>query len=232
MRILSIDPSPNCTGLVGWEDGRIAWWQYTTSTRKWAQSDHGIFVPKVKRADEIARLERIKTLRQIFKQSIKSWRPHYIGIEDYVWASQTGKGGGIIQMAEVGSALRLVCMESAAKCRTYDPGAVHLFWCGKITARPAGEIKRLMMEKSFEWIRSDLEMFVDGDRLLALYDESAASRKLFEAVSDAIAIAEFLATEIQIREGRVALSELSNWRQRALMREIKNKGSALDASYF
>ncbi len=231
MRILAIDPSPNCTGLVVWEDGRIVWWQFTTSTKKWGDHDRGFYVPKVERADEIARLERIKTLRQIFKQSIKSWRPDYIGIEDYVWASQ-GKGGGIIQMTEVGSALRLACMKSKAKCRTYDPGTVHLFWCGKIIARPAGEIKRLMMEKSFEWIRSDLEMFVDADRLLALYDESAASRKLFEAISDAIAIAEFLAVEIKIREGRVALSTLPNEQQRAFVRELKDKGSALDASFF
>jgi len=231
LRILAIDPSPNCTGLVGWEDGQIIWWRYTTSAKKWAQSDHGIFVPKVKRADEIARLERIRTLRQLFTQSIKSWRPDYIGIEDYVWASQ-GKGGGIIQMAEVGSALRLAGMKSKAKCRTYDPGAVHLFWCGKIQARPAGEIKRLMIERSFEWIRSDPERFADVDRLLDLHDDSNASRKLFEAVSDAIAIAEFLAVEIEIREGRVALSTLPNEQQRAFVRELKDKGSALDASFF
>lgn len=231
MRLLAIDPSPNCTGLVGWQDGRIAWWTYTTSIKKWAKSDHGVYVPKVKRGDEIARLKRIGQLRELFKQSIKSWKPDYIGIEDYVWASQ-GKGGGIIQMAELGGVLRMVAMTSKAKCRTYDPGTVHLFWTGKITARPAGEIKRLMTKGTAELIHRNPDRFVDAEILLKLFGESGASRKLFEAVSDAIAVAEFLAVEIEIREGRLPLAGLSNERQRACLRETKDVGGALDASYF
>lgn len=231
MRILAIDPSPNCTGFVLRENGRIVWWQFTTNTKKWGKHDRGTYVPKVGRTDEIARLERIKTLRQLLKQALKNWQPHCIGIEDYVWASQ-GKGGGIIQMAEVGGQLRLIAMASKAKCRTYDPGAVHLFWVGKITARPAGEIKRLMTKRTVEMIDARPDLFTDAESLLKLYEESAASRKLFEAVSDAIAVAEFLATEIEIREGRLSLSDLPSDQQRAFLRETKDKGSVLDARFF
>ena len=236
--ILAVDPSPTCTCSVVRDGERIVAWYYTTFTKKWAIPPHGIYVPRVKRADESGRLARVQALRTHFKQLVKRHRPLYVALEDYVWGSQ-GKGGGIIQMSEVGGVLRMLMRGMGAQCKTYDPQTVHLFWTGKSQVRGESTIKDLMMDQSLSYLAAGKRSFTwskggnctDRDELLALYDDSA-SRKYFEGVSDALAISELLRTEIAIRNGELKTGDLPDEQQRAFLRETKNVGSVLDIPFW
>ncbi len=232
MKLLAVDPSPTCTGSVICDGDQIVYWSYTTHAKKWTTGKyetHSLQVDKVKRADEVGRLERIARLRGHFKALVKKWRPDYIAIEDYVWASQ-GKGGGIIQMAEVGSQLRMTMRRLLAPCRTYDPMTVKLFWTGKMTAdKPA------MMAVSATMVLQAPERFADASLLLDLYQgpqANKASQGLFEAVSDALAISELLAVEVAVKTGRCSVKDLPDRQYRALTRETKDKGCILDTEFF
>lgn len=226
--ILAVDPSPTCTCSVVRDGERIVAWYYTTFTKKWAIPPHGIYVPRVKRADESGRLARVQALRTHFKQLVKRHRPLYVALEDYVWGSQ-GKGGGIIQMSEVGGVLRMLMRGMAAQCKTYDPATVHLFWTGKTQVRGDVTIKDLMMDQTLLFLAG--RVCVDGSYLTDLYEEKA-SRKYFEGVSDALAISELFRTEIAIRNGELKTGDLPDEQQRAFMRETKNVGSILDVPFF
>lgn len=232
MRLLAVDPSPTCTCSVVREDDRIIKWAYTNHSKKWTDGKyytHGLRVDKVARADEIGRLDRIVLLRAHFKALAKEYRPEYIAIEDYIWSSQ-GRGGGIIQMSEVGGQLRMVMKRLKAKCRTYEPGTVKLFWAGKI-----GADKDAMMRVTAQVLSEDPDRCSDVDLLLDLYQgtqANKASQGLFEGVSDAIAISELLAVEVAVKTGKVSVKDLPDQQYRALTRETKDKGCVLDAEFF
>jgi len=193
-RILAIDPSPKGTGIARIEDGILTGFAVCTEAAGTAKKiARATLLPKVKLADESARMVRLHTVREMVLSHCRTWHPSMIGLEDYTFGSG-GRGGGQLQIGELGGVLRLALWEHGYKVRTYHPGSVKLFWTGRGDAEKDDMIERAVavMEET-------------GSPMLAEFRKMAKVYQ--EAVSDALAIGSLLREEIRFRQGKWLLNE-------------------------
>jgi Holliday junction resolvasome RuvABC endonuclease subunit len=195
-RTLSIDPSPNGTGIIYCEGTIVKNWWVATNTKKWLKAfpDNCFYVNKVVKKDENQRLERTDRTLRFVEKLLKKYFPDYITIEDYV-PSAGPKSGGLYQIAELGGPLRMLCSKYAL-VRTNDPTSVKLAFTGSGNATKEDmieQVKRL----AFEFTSSDIV-----DQWDQLPD------KIFENVADAYANFYLLKNELMLREGMTTISEM------------------------
>lgn len=194
-RILAIDPSPKGTGVARIESGVLTGFAFCTEAAGTAKKhSQATLLPKVKLADESARMLRLHTVREMVFSHCREWYPSMVAMEDYTFGSG-GKGGGQLQIGETGGVLRLALWEHGYKVRTYHPGSVKLFWTGRGDAEKDDMIERAVavMEETGSPVLSGFK------KLAKLYQE---------AVADALAIGSLLREEIRFRRGEWKLNEV------------------------
>jgi Holliday junction resolvasome RuvABC endonuclease subunit len=195
---LAIDPSPNNTSGVLYHGDEFVNYFFVSTVKKHLKDygKHCHEIPKVKRHDEVARLERVSvTKRMVSEQLVPGGIVEYVGLEDYGWISG-GKSAGVYQIGEVGGVLRLEIYErNLAKLRTYDPMAIKLARTGDGHASKEDMIKIA---------REELANY-NTDFFIKLKD---MPDKIFEHIADAMAISFLLRTELKVRRGEVMISDL------------------------
>jgi Holliday junction resolvasome RuvABC endonuclease subunit len=193
-RILSIDPSPRGTGIILLESSILKnYWFFTETISVAKKNPNAVFVPKVSLADESTRMERLYIVRDFMADLCLRLNPAIVALEDYTFGNR-GKGGGQLQIGELGGIVRLWLWEHYYRTRTYHPGTVKLFWTGNGDA-----------DKD-DMIRVAVDRLVEtGNPLL---DEFAKlAKKYQEAVADAYAIGSLLEMELAFRRGEWLLNE-------------------------
>jgi Holliday junction resolvasome RuvABC endonuclease subunit len=167
---------------------------FFTETKSIADKyEKAVLVPKVSRMDENARMERIVIQDDHITATMKKWCPVAIGYEDYTFGS--GKGAGVIQIAELGGVLRLMLWEAGYKIRTHGPTSVKLAWTGHGNAK-----KKAMIDRA--------KAYFDKHGCAFRYDFDKLSQLYQEAISDALAVANLVRYEVAFREGKIKLNRM------------------------
>ena len=206
--ILAVDPSPNGTAIVKLrkdvksiaEPTIMNFWFCTTVKRtNKSYSGNSLLLKKVKRGDEVGRLNRMRIVHRWFKNLLAINDPCYVAFEDYIWVPMLrGKDKKVIsqstiQISEIGGSLRLAAMQLGIPFRTYEPGTVKIAWIGKGNAS-----KDEMVQKTKEYL-------LDRD-----IDEKISNlpKNNLEDISDAIAVGWLLCQELMVREGTIMVRDL------------------------
>lgn len=214
--ILTIDLSPKGTAIAHFRDDVLDGFWFTTEVKKQAKSSRALLLDKVKRGEEVERIERVDIVeRWIFEDIIEGCELQgneieYCCLEDYVWNAPPGKSGGVIQTAELGGVIRLRLLRSEIQTRTFEPLSVKLFWAGNGKAD-----KREMIQVAKEVMAEQPERFPHAKEILALPDSC------LEGVCDALALGEMLITELKVIAGLVSISDLPRHQIRIFNRVTK-----------
>ena len=192
--MVTIDPSPTGTALTYYVGRTMVDFRFTTEVKKWAKlyKEEAILIPNVKKGDENARMERLAIVEFEVQKFLNVWGPSYIGIEDYIWHTH-GKGGGVIQVSELGGVIRLLLFNMGYRLRTYEPMSV------KIARTGMGNADK---EDMMEVAREELAGTEMGDYLERL------PGKYFENIADSMAVAELLDWELRLRRGLTTTREM------------------------
>lgn len=230
--VFGVDPSPSGTAIVALRKGvrSVAepdfvdfWFCTETKKTKKSFSARALWLSKVKRGDEAARLGRMWNVFVWFLRLLRQHKPDYVAMEDYVWnPMMKGKEGkksvsqSTIQVSEIGGALRLAAMQARCPLRTYEPSTVKLTWTGKGNAK-----KEEMTAKAVEYLRG-------RDR----GQTKDLPRKEMEDVADALAVGWLFCQELMVRAGTIMVRDLPPHLVRVFNRVTKaTPDCLLDRSY-
>jgi Holliday junction resolvasome RuvABC endonuclease subunit len=194
--IVGIDPSPDGTAIVLLDHGVPVAFQFCTKVKSVAKKFYeAALVPKVTIQDENARMERLNIALDIIREMVWTCQPIIIGIEDYIYT--TGKkGGGVVQIAELGGNIRLKLYNLGYKIRTFHPASVKLAWTGLGDAE-----KPLMIKRAKEYLEEKRSPIADRFAKIG--------PKYQEGVADALAIAWLTREEMRFRKGEILLKDMS-----------------------
>lgn len=202
-----LDASPRGTAMIKLEGAKCVDYWYVTETASVARKDsRALLVPKVTRMDESTRMERVWIQREKVFRTLLRWLPSFVGYEDYTFGST--KGAGVVQISELGGALRLLLWELGYKVRTHDPKSVKLAWTGKGDASKDMMITRA--EAYFD--KHGFEYRKEFNKLAKLYKEG---------VSDALAVANLVRYEVAFRAGKIRLKNMPEHMVRVFNRVTK-----------
>ncbi len=214
--ILGIDLSPRGTAVTHFKDDVLDGFWFSTEVKKNAKSKRALLLDRVKRGEEVERIERVDIVeRWIFEDIIDGCELQgneieYCCLEDYVWNVPPGKSGGTYQTGELGGVVRLRLLRSEIQTRTFEPASVKLFWAGNGKAD-----KEEMVQVATEAMQEQPERFPHAKEILALPDVC------LEGVCDAMALGEMLIVELKVIDGLISIPSLPKHQIRIFNRVTK-----------
>lgn len=201
VRVISADISLNHGGFCYFVNGELKDYRFFTNVKKYVtiDSDHGVLLEKKKKDEykfdfDLRRcgiyLDEIEALVYI------DWVwPDYFVLEGYaVGASNTNS---ILQIAELTGMIKMFMSDLGAKIRIHDPMSVKMFGAGKGNAT-----KQEMLDHV-------------GDDLFRIIPDSIFKRGKKDAegpgidVVDAYWLGRMLNCELDLREGKITLDQLT-----------------------
>lgn len=142
---------------------------------------------------QIVSMKRLSDVMNFIRDIMRTNRPDYVGIEDYA----LGVAHGAHYMGEIGGTVKLLCWENGIKMRLHDPISVKMY------ATHRGTAKKDMMEKAV------LDRWgIDFSDFNPVQKGAKQDRTASEDLCDAFVIAKMVWLEIQLRQGKVKLSDL------------------------
>jgi Holliday junction resolvasome RuvABC endonuclease subunit len=198
MRIQGWDIAPNHAGFVEIEDGHVlALWYYTTLVEAAKRGkDHAEKAPTLATKDLDERsLLRTLWVEDFIKRRVLPSKPDFIGIEGYALEG----GNSPHYTGELGGAVRRLAYGSGAKVRIVDPMTVKMFAAHNGAAKKP-QVRAAILER---WGLRFNE-FDPPKKKNAKNQNTTTS----EDLCDAYAIAKFVSVEIELRAGRITLSDL------------------------
>lgn len=203
-RIIGADISLNHGAFVLLEDGDIKDFLYYTDAAGSAERSkrHGRRVKLIDHPDRqiraMARLAWIENLMD--KQVLMSWKPDYIGIEDYAIRAEQGAH----YLGEVGGIARILCWFRGIKLRLHDPTSVKMFATHDGTAQ-----KDLIEQRVQErWDVEFGEFNTPPPKPTAKNPTPHQNRRTSEDLADAYAIAQLVWHEVRLRDGTLSLKTM------------------------
>lgn len=216
-RIIGADVSLNHGAFVLIEDGAIKNWLYYTDAAGSAERSkkHGRRVPVSKHPDrQVRQMERLAWIENLIdKEILMSWKPDYIGIEDYALRAEQGAH----QLGEVGGIARILCWFRGIPLRLHDPISAKMFVTHDGTAQ-----KDLVEQRVSERWDVDFGDFnTPTPKATAKKPNPSQNRRTSEDLADAYGISQLVWTEVRLRNGTLAMKELHEKEIRVFQRITK-----------
>jgi Holliday junction resolvasome RuvABC endonuclease subunit len=214
------DLALNHSGFVELENGELSnFWYFTTEAGAAKKSKkHGfrlILPTAAKMKDKQQRaMERLTWNENFIKEHILSRNPDYIGIEDYAVRADQGAH----QLGEMGGVARMLVWHSGSKLRLHDPISIKMFAAHDGTASK-DEVER-MVEKRWDCDFSKYNQPIS--KPTKKNPDPKENRTVSEDLCDAFAIAKLVWTEVQLRAGKILLSDLHEKEVRVFNRVTKS----------
>ena len=199
MRVEGWDLALNHAGFVTLIDGRLEDFVYVTDKAGAADRSavHGRRLPKWKMADKLAAsVLRLQWWEHFIRVYLKKAKPDYVGIEDY---ALEGGAHGAHYKGELGGVGRLEALAAGARLRLHDPGSVKLYAAHDGSAEKAEVEEAVYKRWGIEFSHFNPPPPKKGKK---------QNRQTSEDLADAFAVARLVWAEVQLRAGRVPLSEL------------------------
>jgi len=198
-------------------DGELSnFWYLTTAVGSAGRSkEHGfrIKLPKTKEKQVLA-LARLAVLENfIDKTVLRPNMPDYVGIEDYAIRAEQGAH----YMGEIGGIARILCWFRGVRLRLHDPISVKMFAAHDGTCQK-DSIERAVKKR---WDKDFSQYNQPLAKPTKRNPDPKQSRTTSEDLADAYAIAQLVWTEVQLRDGRLALSDLHEKEVRVFNRITK-----------
>ena len=205
------DNALNHAGVVALDrHGNVRAWRYLAETLKAAKQDslRGSVFPKTRykkavegerEAFQTARLRWLRAWYRRIRDTILMLAdvPVYIGVEDYALHAK----GSTHQIAEAGGILRIELTDhNRVRLRRHDPMSVKLYTTGHGHA-DKGQVQAALRGDGHPW------------------DHLAPA--VVEDLYDALAIARLVRAEVEVRAGRVLMSDLQDHERRVFNRVTK-----------
>lgn len=149
---------------------------------------------------QLKSIARIAFIKKIITEKFLNRRPDFSGIEDYAVRAEHGAH----QLGEVNGIARMICWDLGIPFRLHDPISVKMFATHDGTASK-DEVERMVMER---WGVDFSEYNQPPPKPTAKNPEPNQDRTVSEDLCDAFAIAKLVWTEVQLREGKILLSDL------------------------
>jgi Holliday junction resolvasome RuvABC endonuclease subunit len=215
--IIGIDLSPNHAGLVELNAaGELAWFDYVTETKSAVGRQRGVYLAGKEKGEDPQQfqLRRLawwdKHLADVFARR----DPTHVGIEGYAFAV---KSNSLYQIGEVGGAARLAATRVGARLRLHDPDSVKMFGAHNGHAS-AWEIVMAVRERwgaRFDGCNPPPPK--KGDQNTLVEEDLAA----------AYVVARMCWTELELRAGRLRLSDLHEKEVQVFQRATKHQPVSL-----
>ena len=192
------DLALNHAGFVTLIDGRLEDFVYVTDKAGAANRSavHGRRLPKWKASDWLAEsVLRLRWWQHFIRTRLEKTKPDYVGIEDY---ALEGGAHGAHYKGELGGVARLEVLEVGASLRLHDPGSVKLYAAHK------GDAEKDEVEAAV-YKRWGVEF---GHFNPPAKKGKKQNTQTSEDLADAFSVARLVWAEVQLRAGRVPLSEL------------------------
>lgn len=207
-RVQGWDISLNHGAMVELTDGDLTAISYVIDVKKAATNGvqtrsvdtwiDGVYYKPPKTADKQSKqMDRLSFWARHLGEHLDTTKPDYVGIEDYAFNAR----GQNFHIGEVGGVARLLAFISGCRLRLHDPLSVKLATTGR------GDADKEQMAQTIKEVYG------------ANFDD--LHPKVAEDVYDAFAVAQLLWTEIQVREGALALSDLQDRERRVFNRVTK-----------
>lgn len=200
------DLALNHSAYVELTNGKLTnFWYITERAGSANQHKNGIrlvYPAKIKKTKDVhfKSISRLAFIRETIVRKIIKNRPDYVGIENYAYGAEQGAH----QMGEVGSIARMILWSAEIPYRLHDPLSVKMF------ATHDGSCSKEYVRESVEkrWGIS----FDEYNQPLKAPTKNRPDPKqdltTSEDLSDAFAVAQLVWTEVQLRNGWIALSDL------------------------
>jgi Holliday junction resolvasome RuvABC endonuclease subunit len=204
-KVLGMDISLNHGAAVELTNGKLTnFFYYTTLVGSANKSKRGrrippeIFKLKDKQFIGVARLSWIK--EYLRNEVLEVSRPEFIGLEDYAIRAEQGAH----YLGEAGGQARLLCYEKGSKLRLHDPTSVKMY------AAHDGTCQKDAVQRAVErrWGVDFSSVDQPSKKPTEKNPNPKSNRQTSEDLADAYAIAMLVWTEVQLRLGVIALSEL------------------------
>lgn len=202
-KVLAIDLALNHLGAVLLENGETTNFWYVTSIAGSAAKSkkHGtrLLLPKTKEK-QIKSIARLVFLHDFISNLLDDVQPDYIGIEDYALRVEHGAH----YMGEIGGITRLLCWQRHIKFRLHDPMSVKMFVAHDGTAQKDA-VERAVAER---WGVNFSKYNLPRAKPTSRNPSPKQNRTTSEDLADAFAIGQMVWTEVQLRDGRILMSDL------------------------
>lgn len=197
------DLALNHSGYVELTNGKLTNFWYIThkagSAARSKEHGHRLVLPKTKDR-QIRSVARLAFIREFIVRNVIKKRPHYVGIEDYAIRAEQGAH----YMGEVGGLARLICWAAGIPFRLHDPISVKMF------TTHDGTCQKDLVEECVRkrWGIDFSEYNQPRSKPTKKNKNPKQDRTTSEDLSDALAIAQLVWTEVKLRDGRLLMNEL------------------------
>jgi Holliday junction resolvasome RuvABC endonuclease subunit len=217
-KILGMDISLNHGAIVELVDGELSnFWYYTSLagsaniSKRGYRIDPAVFKFKDKLAVGVARLEWIEKFLQ--EEVLSNSAAEYSGIEDYALRAEQGSH----QLGEAGGVARLLCYKAGLKLRLHDPISTKMF------VAHDGTCQKDAVQRAVErrWGVDFSPVDQPPKKSTPKRPNPKQNKQTSEDLSDAFAIAQLVWTEVQLRSGKIIMSDLHEKEVRVFNRTTK-----------
>lgn len=193
--VLGIDVSINHGAFVTLRNGRLYRFRLVTNRKKIADKmrTHAVYLEATKAKDSERRTALRLDFWQRYLDKVISPAHQYTGVEDYAYRAAQGAH----QIGEIGGLIRLRLWRAGVSIRLHDPLSVKMF------AAHDGTADKGLMIKSVNERWPETAIFSKCSEI------RGAQSPEEEDLCDAYAIAQMVWTEVRLRRGEIAPSELS-----------------------
>jgi Holliday junction resolvasome RuvABC endonuclease subunit len=216
-KTLGMDISLNHGAIVELTGGRLTNFRYYTTlvgsaslSNRGTRIDSDLFRLDVKHNLCVARLAWIRTY---LDQAFSHTSAVYAGIEDYALRAEQGAH----QLGEAGGLAKLVCWDNGVRLRLHDPTSVKMF------AAHDGTCQKDAVQRAVEdrWGVNFSSLDQHPAQPTAKNPTPKPNMQTSEDLCDAFAVAMLVWVEIQLRHGKIALSDLHEKEVRVFNRITK-----------
>jgi Holliday junction resolvasome RuvABC endonuclease subunit len=197
------DVSLNHAAFVELTDGELTnLWYVTDNAGSAKRSKHGfrLVVPDTKDRGQRS-VSRLALLEEYISKVVLKRAPDFVGIEDYAIREEQGAH----YLGEIGGIIRLLCWHRKIAMRLHDPVSVKMFVAHDGTAKK-DSVERAVSER---WDK-DFSSYnpVPSGKKNNKGKLPTPNRRTSEDLADALAIAQMVWNEVQLRRGEILLSSL------------------------
>jgi Holliday junction resolvasome RuvABC endonuclease subunit len=204
IKVIGMDVSLNHSAFVELTDGELTNYWYITNIAGSAakSSKHGfrLQLPKSKER-QVVSIGRLAWLENfIDKKILTANQPDYVGIEDYAIRAEQGAH----YLGEIGGIVRILCWFRGIKYRLHDPVSIKMFTAHDGTCQKDSIERAAAQRWGVNFSKYNNPKIKPTKRI----PHPKQNRTTSEDLADALAIAQMVWTEIQLRAGVLLLRDL------------------------
>lgn len=200
IKVVGADLSLNHLALVLLKDGRLGDYHFITNKKGDAdkRKTHSTYLPLDSTLRSLGgdkhrfAIWRLDALTRTIRDKLVEWSPDYVGVEDYALGAEHGAH----QLGEIGGVIRWMLYSLGIPYRLHDPTTLKMFVAHDGTCSKT-EVELSVIDR---W-KVDFSELNTGR-------SKDGGRQTSEDLSDAFGLAQMVWTEVQIRDGRLKLSDL------------------------